>query len=70
MKEDAGGTVNVNPGFGNSGLPTDYMLSASPVAGFDFSKTNDTILHAGRKNPVIMPPAVPATYPTYTFSTF
>ena len=70
MNEDAGGAVTVNPGFGNSGLAVDYMLSSSPVAGFDFSKTNDTILHAGRKNPVIMPPVVPATYPTYSFTTF
>jgi hypothetical protein len=70
LNEDAGGTVSVNPGFGNSGLASDYMLSSSPVTGFDFSKTNDTILHAGRNNAVIMLPAVPETYPTYTFTAF
>jgi hypothetical protein len=70
MSEDAGGTVTVNPGFGNSGAPSDYVMSSSPVTGFNFTLTNNTILHAGRNHPVIMPPVVPGTFPTYTFTTF
>jgi len=46
------------------------MLAASPVAGFNISKSNDTILHAGRSNPVIVPPSVGATFPTYAYGTF
>jgi uncharacterized protein (TIGR03437 family) len=70
MKEDVAGTTTVNPGFGNSGLPADYILSASPLAGFSFVNTNDTILLAGRSSPVIVPPTVPQTYPTYAFTQF
>jgi hypothetical protein len=68
MKEDPGGTATVNPGFGDSGQPTDYLLSQSPVLGFNYIETNDTIDYAGRNNPVIMPPTVPDTYPTYYYS--
>jgi hypothetical protein len=70
MNEDAEGTVSVDPGFGATGLPTDFLLSKSPVAGFDYSQTNDTINTAGRTNPVIQPPTVPATFPTYYYTTF
>jgi hypothetical protein len=70
MNEDAGATANVNPGFGTSGLPTDYQLSTSPVAGFNSFNTNETIFNAGRNNPVIVPPTVPETYPTYAFTQF
>ena len=70
MNEDKGGTVTVNPGFGGTGKPGDYLFSKSPVAGFDHTKTNDTIRNAGRNHPVIMPPKVPSTFPTYTFKDF
>jgi hypothetical protein len=70
MGEDVSSTVNVNPGFGNSGQPSDFLLSKNPMPGFDFTKTNDTIHNAGRNHPVIMPPTVPATFPTYNFTTF
>jgi hypothetical protein len=70
VNEDAGGTATVNPGFGNSGLPADYQLSLAPVSGFNFAATNDTIQNAGRSNPVIVPPMVPETYPTYSFTQF
>jgi hypothetical protein len=68
MNEDRGGTVTVDPGFHNTGQPSDFMLSRSPVPGFDYTKTNDTIQHAGRVNPSITVPKVPDTFPTYSFS--
>ena len=68
MNEDPGGTVTVNPGFGNTGEPSDFLLSSAPLPGFDSTKTNDTINQAGRSNPVIMPPTVPATFPTYSYA--
>ena len=70
MNEDAEGTVTVDPEFGKTGLPTDFLLSRSPVTGFDYLQTNDTINGAGRTNPVIVPPQVPPTFPTYYFTTF
>ncbi len=70
MKEDATGTASVNPGFGKTHNAKDYLLSRNPVAGFDSSKTNDTIRNAGRSHPSILPPKVPATFPTYSFEEF
>jgi hypothetical protein len=70
MSEDAGGAVKVNPGFGNTGQPGDFLLSTNLVSGFDYTKTNDTILHAGRTDPAIMPPAVPPTLPNYRFTQY
>ena len=70
MNEDTGGTVTVNPGFGATGQPGDYMLVSNPIPGFDYTKTNDTILRAGRNNPALMPPAVPETFPTYHYTSF
>lgn len=70
MNQDAGGTVTRNPGFGNTGQASDYLLSSSPVAGFDYTRTNDTIQNAGRSNPVIIPPDVPDTFPTYSYTIF
>jgi hypothetical protein len=70
MNEDEEGTVTVDPGFGNTGLPTDFLLSKSPVAGFDYTETNSTITTAGRTNPLLRPPQVPATFPTYYYTTF
>jgi hypothetical protein len=67
MNEDTEGTASVDPGFGKTGKPTDFLLTRNPVQGFDYTKTNDTIRHAGRSHPVIMPPQVPATFPTYRF---
>ncbi len=68
MKEDLTGTASVNPGFGNSGQASDFLLTNSPITGFDYTLTNDTINNAGRNNPVIIPPTVPGTYPTYSYS--
>jgi hypothetical protein len=70
VSEDGSGTASVNPGFGVTGLPSDYQLSVAPVAGFNYANTNDTILNAGRNNPLIVPPNVPGTFPTYTFTQF
>jgi len=70
MREDQGGTVSTDPDFGSSGLATDYLLSTSPVSGFANADTNDTINNAGRQNPVISPPVIPATFPTYSYTSF
>ncbi|MGA8150801.1 MAG: right-handed parallel beta-helix repeat-containing protein [Terriglobales bacterium] len=70
MNEDAGGTVTHNPGFGNTGQASDFLLSSSPVSGFDYAQTNDTINNAGRNNPVIAAPIVPDTFPTYSYTVF
>jgi hypothetical protein len=70
MSEDPEGTVSVNPGFSHRGQAGDFLLSGSPVAGFDYIKTNDTIHNAGRNNPVINPPSGPATFPAYAYTSF
>ncbi len=70
MHEDTEGTASVNPGFRNSGNPDDFLLTKNPMSGFDYTKTNDTVRHAGRENPVIKPPQVPHTFPTYRFTEF
>lgn len=67
MNEDPGGIVSVDPGFGAATLPTDFTLTRNPVAGFDYTLTNDTIANAGRVNPTINPQAVRHTYPTFYF---
>jgi uncharacterized protein (TIGR03437 family) len=58
-------SVVKNPGFNNPAYPADdYSLpKGSPGAGFVVFDPSQ----AGRSNPVIMPPAVPATFPTQTF---
>jgi len=63
--EDLQGAVQ-NPGFNNPAYPADdYTLpNGSPGVGFvvfDLSQ-------AGRSNPVINPPAIPATFPTQPFN--
>jgi hypothetical protein len=70
MNEDLEGTVSTDPGFGNTGLPTDFLLSKSPVTGFDYFQTNKTIKTAGRTNPVIKPPRTLPTFPVYSYTTF
>ena len=70
LNEDPGGTASVDPGFGAAAVPTDFMLTRNPVAGFDYTLTNDTIVNAGRSQPVIQPPPVPQTYPTYYFTSY
>jgi hypothetical protein len=63
--EDLASVVK-NPGFNNPAYPADdYSLpNGSPGAGFIvFDPTQ-----AGRSNPVIMPPAIAATFPTKTFN--
>ncbi len=63
--EDVHGVVQ-NPGFMNPAWPADdYSLpKGSPGVGFVVFDPSQ----AGRSNPVIMPPAVPATFPTKTFN--
>ena len=53
-----------NPGFNNPAYPADdYSLpNGSPGVGFVVFDPSQ----AGRSNPVINPPAVPATFPTKT----
>jgi hypothetical protein len=55
-----------NPGFKNPAYPADdYSLpKGSPGAGFVVFDPDQ----AGRSNPVINPPAVPATFPTKSFN--
>ncbi len=65
LGEDAHSVVK-NPAFKNPAYPADdYSLpQGSPGAGFVvFDPTQ-----AGRSNPVINPPAVPATFPTKPFN--
>ena len=63
--EDAQSFVQ-NPGFNNPSYPADdYSLpKGSPGVGFVVFDPNQ----AGRPNPVIKPPAVPATFPTMSFN--
>ncbi len=70
MNLDTKGTASVDPGFGHTGKPADFLLKSNPVAGFDYTKTNDTILHAGRTNPVIKPPNVIHTLPAYSYTDY
>jgi uncharacterized protein (TIGR03437 family) len=59
-------SVVQNPGFNNPVYPADdYSLpKGSPGAGFVVFDPNQ----AGRSNPVIKPPAIPATFPTKVFN--
>jgi hypothetical protein len=58
-----------DPNFGNPVYPADdFTLAASPIPAFDAVQTNDTIANAGRNNPVLQPPVVPATFPIYQFN--
>lgn len=67
MLEDRGSVI-ADPGFADPAYPfDDFTLAASPVAGFDPGLTNDTIRNAGRSNPAIVPPSVPATFPTFHY---
>jgi hypothetical protein len=68
MKEDVTGSASIDPGFGRTHQPKDYLLTKNPVSGFDYTKTNDTIKNAGRNHPLIMPPKVPPTFPTFSYS--
>jgi uncharacterized protein (TIGR03437 family) len=65
LGEDAQGLVQ-NPGFNNPIYPADdYTLpKGSPGVGFVVFDPSQ----AGRSNPIIRPPAVPATFPTKTFN--
>jgi hypothetical protein len=65
LGEDVQSVVQ-NPGFNNPAYPADdYSLpKGSPGVGFVVFDPNQ----AGRSNPVINPPAVPATFPTKTFN--
>jgi hypothetical protein len=68
MDEDTKGTASVNPGFGDTGQPSDFLLGSNPIPGFNFQETNNTIKSAGRSNPVMQVPPVLETFPTYTYS--
>jgi hypothetical protein len=68
MNEDPEGTVSVDPGFGHTGLATDFLLSRSPISGFDYTQTNNTIKTAG--SGLNKPPQVSPTFPTYYYTTF
>ncbi len=70
MNEDPEGSVSTDPGFGHSGLPTDFLLTHSPVSGFNYLQTNLTVRHAGRTSFAIQPPVVPETFPTYAYTSF
>jgi hypothetical protein len=70
LDEDDAGTASINPGFGTSGQSSDFLLPTSPIGGFDNTLTNDTINTAGRTNPVITAPNIPATFPNYSYSVF
>jgi hypothetical protein len=63
--EDTSSVVK-NPGFNNPAYPSDdYSLpNGSPGVGFVVFNPN----LAGRSNPVIMPPAIPATFLTKTYN--
>jgi uncharacterized protein (TIGR03437 family) len=65
LGEDAQGLVQ-NPGFNNPAYPADdYTLpKGSPGVGFVVFDPSQ----AGRSNPIIKPPMVPATFPTKTFN--
>ena len=74
FNEDMNGTVTTPPGFGSTGTPADYCIPAGCSGGkivgnLDTSKTNDTILHAGREpgSYPATPATVPETFPTYTW---
>jgi hypothetical protein len=70
MDEDLGSTATWNPKFGTTGKPSDYLLSRQPpIKGFDIKQTNATIHGAGRTSG-FPPDVVPATFPTYSFTTF
>jgi len=59
-------SVVKSPGFKNPGYPADdYSLpNGAPITGFVVFDPNQ----AGRSNPLINPPAVPATFPTKRFN--
>ena len=59
-------SVVQNPGFANPGYPADdYSLpKGSPGVGFIVFDPNQ----AGRSNPILKPPAIPATFPTMNYN--
>ncbi|HEV3457964.1 MAG TPA: right-handed parallel beta-helix repeat-containing protein [Thermoanaerobaculia bacterium] len=70
MNEDLNGTCSWDPHFGTSGNPGDYLLLSGPPTQFNPAFTNDTIANAGRTaGPHSLAP-VPATFPTYVYSSF
>jgi hypothetical protein len=62
--EDAGSVVQ-NPGFASPSYPDDnYSLKGSPGVGFVVFDSSQ----AGRTNPIIPDPTIPATFPTSPFN--
>ena len=59
-------SVVQNPGFANPVLSRGRLLAAQGIAGRRVCSFDPN--QAGRTNPVIKPPAVPATFPTKTFN--
>ena len=70
MSEDEAGTASIDPGFGSTGTPADFVLAGAPIAGFDPSQTNATITTAGRLQPGPALAPVPPTYPTFAFTAY
>jgi hypothetical protein len=70
LNEDPDGAVAVDPGFGAAAVAGDFVLARNPVAGFDYTLTNDTIANAGRVQPAIIVAPVPGTYPTFYFARY
>jgi hypothetical protein len=64
------GTCSWNPNFGTTGDPSDYLLASGPPTPFVITYTNDTIRNAGRTAGPHQLPAVPPTFPTYTYTQF
>ena len=63
--EDAQSVVQ-NPGFNNPAYPNDDYTLPKGSPGVGFIVFDYTL--AGRSNPAIHPPAIPATFPTMTYS--
>jgi hypothetical protein len=62
------GTCSWNPGFGTTGNPSDYTLTAGPPSNpFSYTATNSTITSAGRTGQPT-PATIPETLPTYSYT--
>jgi hypothetical protein len=59
-------TVNGSPGFNNPAYPADDYTLPKGSPGAEFVVFDPS--QAGRSNPVIKPPAIPATFPTKSFN--
>jgi len=55
-----------NPGFNNPAYPADDYSLPNGSPGVGFAAFNPNL--AGRSNPVILPPSIPATFVTKTYN--